>query len=185
MIYYIADTHFGHANIIKYCGRPYSSVEEMNAELIANWNRKVHSEDTVYIVGDFAYRSMNSVRQIALSLNGHKRLITGNHDHSWLNDAGAANCFDDISHMDIINDSGNRIILCHYPLMTWSGERKGAYMVYGHIHNHTNDKFWPLIALNDHMLNAGADLNNYAPVTLRELISNNRSFKANLTQNEV
>ena len=30
MIYYTADTHFGHANVVKMCERPYPDVEVMN-----------------------------------------------------------------------------------------------------------------------------------------------------------
>lgn len=178
MIYYIADTHFGHANIIRFCNRPFATVEEMNQFMINNWNRRVNPDDYVYIVGDFAYRSSVSVPQIVKSLNGHKHLITGNHDHSWLENENVKNLFESVSHMEIINDSGRRVVLCHYPLMTWSGEKKGAYMVFGHIHNHTSDlPFWSFIANNDHLLNAGADINNFTPVTLNELIKNNEAFK--------
>lgn len=178
MIFYTADTHFGHANIIRFCDRPFSSVEEMDRIMIENWNNRVQAEDTVFIVGDFAYRSSRSVVQILKHLNGHKHLITGNHDHSWLQNENVEKLFESISHMDIINDSGHRVILCHYPLMTWSGEKKGAYMVYGHIHNHTSDlDFWPYIAGNDHMLNAGVDVNYFAPATLDELIKNNAAHK--------
>ena len=34
-----------------------------------------------------------------------------------------------------------------------------------------------LIAARDQMLNAGVDINGFAPVTLDELIENNRRFK--------
>ena len=58
MIYFTADTHFDHANIIRFCNRPFATVEEMNETLIANWNRKVHGNDTVYILG---YKFYNRV----------------------------------------------------------------------------------------------------------------------------
>ena len=52
MIYFISDTHFGHANIVKMCERPYPDVEAMNEALITAWNERVHGDDTVYIIGD-------------------------------------------------------------------------------------------------------------------------------------
>ena len=50
-------------------------------------------------------------------------------------------------------------------------------MIYGHIHNNTDADYWPLIAVRDQMLNAGVDINGFAPVTLEEMINNNRHFK--------
>jgi calcineurin-like phosphoesterase family protein len=56
MIWLTADTHFGHTNILKYCGRPFSSIEEMDETLINNWNNKVNQDDTVYHLGDFSFK---------------------------------------------------------------------------------------------------------------------------------
>ena len=56
MIYFTADTHFGHANIIKMCERPFSDVETMNESMIAAWNERVRGNDTVYVVGDMFFR---------------------------------------------------------------------------------------------------------------------------------
>ena len=49
MIYFTSDQHFGHRNIIRFCSRPFSTVGEMDAALIWNWNKKVEDDDTVYI----------------------------------------------------------------------------------------------------------------------------------------
>ena len=49
-------------------------------------------------------------------------------------------------------------------------------MIYGHIHNNVRDDYWPLIARRSRMLNAGVDVNNFEPVTLDEMIANNRTF---------
>lgn len=61
MIYYISDLHFGHSNIIKLCGRPFQSLEEMNNVLINNWNSKVTNGDKVYIIGDLFFRSQDEM----------------------------------------------------------------------------------------------------------------------------
>ena len=47
-IFFTSDTHFGHANIIKYAHRPYAEVDEMNKTLIDNWNSVVSNEDLGY-----------------------------------------------------------------------------------------------------------------------------------------
>lgn len=52
MNYYIADTHFGHKNILTLCNRPFESIEQMNLTLIENWNSKVKNNDHIYILGD-------------------------------------------------------------------------------------------------------------------------------------
>ena len=55
MIWFTADTHFGHANIIPAADRPFSSIGRMNSQLIANINDRVSMTDTLYVLGDFSY----------------------------------------------------------------------------------------------------------------------------------
>ena len=68
-VYLISDTHFGHKNIISYCNRPFSSVEEMDKTLIKNWNSVVKKEDTVYHLGDFAFGNKEFTQKIIKQLN--------------------------------------------------------------------------------------------------------------------
>lgn len=78
-IWVISDTHFGHENIIKYCNRPFKDTQEMDEILIANWNKLVHPSHHVYHLGDVAMSQERYLRCVP-RLNGHKRLILGNHD---------------------------------------------------------------------------------------------------------
>lgn len=177
MIYFTADTHFGHQNIIRFCNRPFSTTEEMDKALIKNWNSRVNGNDTVYILGDMFFRSINA-ESILKSLKGKKRLIIGNHDSSWMTKFNASKYFISMDSFLEISDGKYALTLCHYPLVTWKHAEK-SYMIHGHIHNDKNADFWPLIAARDHLLNAGADINGYIPVSFDELLENNRRFKTN------
>lgn len=55
MIYYTADLHLGHANVLRHDGRPFASVEEMDQDLMENWNRRVTDRDRIYIGGDLIF----------------------------------------------------------------------------------------------------------------------------------
>ena len=52
-VWFTSDTHFNHIGIIKFCDRPFSSVEEMNQALIDNWNSTIPSDGIVFHLGDF------------------------------------------------------------------------------------------------------------------------------------
>ena len=60
--FFTSDTHFGHENIIKYCGRPFKDVEKMNERLIKNWNEVVKDTDTIFHLGDFSFRGYGSFK---------------------------------------------------------------------------------------------------------------------------
>lgn len=79
MIWFSSDQHFYHTNVIKYCNRPYKTVEEMNEALVHNWNQVVGQDDEVYVIGDFSM-AFRSVELFTHRLLGTKHLICGNHD---------------------------------------------------------------------------------------------------------
>lgn len=77
-----ADHHFGHANIIRYEGRPFADAADMDAAMVERWNRVVHPDDTVFHLGDFALASKARTRELVAALHGRKVLVRGNHDGS-------------------------------------------------------------------------------------------------------
>jgi calcineurin-like phosphoesterase family protein len=79
-LFITSDTHFGHANIIRYCGRPFATCEEMDRSMIAAWNNVVSKGDIVLHVGDVAFGGKPFVARSVSKLNGRKVLIRGNHD---------------------------------------------------------------------------------------------------------
>ncbi|WP_386628401.1 hypothetical protein [Sulfitobacter geojensis] len=56
-IWYTADTHFGHENIMRFCNRPFVSASQMDAAMLENMWTVVGSEDQLWILGDFAFGS--------------------------------------------------------------------------------------------------------------------------------
>ncbi len=175
MIYFIADAHFGHENIIELCNRPYNNIQEMNFDMIQKWNRKIENNDTVYALGDMLFRCDNP-EYILSQLNGQKHLIVGNHDGSWMTKVDVSKYFDSVNTLLETSIGTVGATLCHYPLVTWK-HQQNTYMIHGHIHNDTNSDFWQILRSNPRILNAGADINGFEPVTLEELIKNNEEFK--------
>lgn len=178
MNYYISDTHFGHSNVIMFDNRPFRDRGEMESVLIANWNRKVGKDDHVYILGDFSYKSDKDPYEYIKQLNGHKHLIIGNHDKRCImQDEKALAELESADEMLIIKDRIYRLCLCHYPIAAWDGSTHGTVHLYGHIHGRTN-AIYRFMRTRPNCYNAGCMINNYEPVTLTELVHNNRRFDA-------
>ncbi len=177
MDYFIADTHFGHQNIIRFCDRPFPDAETMDRALIANWNERVNDDDRVYILGDLLYRCLDPIG-ILSQLKGRKHLLVGNHDRSWLNAPGARDFFVSIADYAQVNDGAHVLIMSHYPMLSYYHEhRSNVFMIHGHIHNDTGIDYWPALVERERVLNAGADINGFRPVTFVELVANNKKFK--------
>jgi len=174
MKYYISDLHFGHANIIKLCDRPFADLLEMDETLIANWNDRVTNGDEIYIIGDLFFRAADNPNVYLARLKGRKHLVLGNHDTSWIKKVDLNKYFQSVERLAVINTGKFKATLCHYPMMSF----EGAYLLYGHIHNHKNDTYWPLLAKMENALNTCVEVNDFRPATFEELIENNHVFRS-------
>jgi len=177
IIYFTGDQHFGHANIIKHCNRPFDTVSEMDEYLLAEWNNRVTANDTVYILGDLFFRNAVSAGDYLSKLHGKKHLIKGNHDKDWMKKTDLESHFQSVSNMLEFSDGSHKITLCHYPLMTWNGIAKGSYHIHAHIHNNVDAAYFQLLKSMPNALNSGVDINHFRPVTFAELVKNNQGFK--------
>jgi|694.fasta_scaffold16863_20 calcineurin-like phosphoesterase family protein len=155
-IWVISDLHLGHANIIRYCNRPFETVEQMNRTIIDNWNSVVHKDDIVYFLGDFCFgRPGNEVsRSYRSMLNGTIHLIRGNHD-KFIDESIFESVQDEL-YLDI---DGKKIYLCHYPDRT--PDHFDLYL-YGHVH----DKWTPKPKYHC----VCVENTNYFPVNIYNLI---------------
>lgn len=132
-VWFTSDTHFYHTNIIKYCNRPFNSVEEMNEKLIANWNSVVGKDSIVWHLGDFCLGpdQKKHIPELVSKLNGKINLVLGNHDHNSVKfyyDAGFNRVYD---RKVIINDF---VILTHAPLM-FLNDNTQFFQIFGHVHD--------------------------------------------------
>jgi calcineurin-like phosphoesterase family protein len=130
-IWFTADLHFGHRNIIKYCRRPWSNVEEMDEALITNWNTVVKPDDEVWNLGDVAHCCTPSYAQYCLQqLNGKHHLVLGNHD-----DSISKTIFASVNggYQEIEVDD-QKMVLCHYAMREWHHALRGVWHLYGHTH---------------------------------------------------
>lgn len=182
MIYFTADLHLDHKNILL-SRQGFSSIEEMNERLISNWQGVVSKEDTVYIIGDFSYRSPVSVKQYLKQLPGRKILIRGNHDFKWLktfSEEEKDHYFEGIYDIHQIKMDKKVISLCHYPMVAYCGSNyENSWLICAHTHDSKTADHWYDIKRNYNLirfLNAGVDINNFKPVTFEELVENNKRF---------
>ena len=110
MTYFTSDQHFGHYNIIRLCDRPFKTQEEMDEVLFSKWNSKIKDNDTVYILGDLFFRAAK-VEPILKVLKGHKHLIVGNHDSSWMTKVKVSDYFESVQTLKEVNVDGRQLTL--------------------------------------------------------------------------
>ena len=161
-VWFTSDTHFGHANIIRYSNRPYQDKEEMDEALITNWNAKVQPGDLVYHLGDVFFCHEPVAGKILARLNGQKFLIFGNHDKG-LKNGMLKHLFTWMGDYKEITVEGQKIILCHYPMITWNGSGRGSWMLHGHCHGNLTYPFEAKIH------DVGVDPNGYSPLSFADV----------------
>lgn len=177
-LFFSADSHFWHTNIIKYCKRPFYSVEEMNEKLIQYWNETISNDDIVFHLGDFAFCGPTKVQKIKEQLNGKIILIKGNHDYD-----STLKLFDNVFDQLLLNLNGDLIYLNHYPFLTFAGAyRDNVYQLFGHVHTCKlppiedpeineilNEDSNRLQYLLKNQYDVGVDNNDYRPVSWLEI----------------
>lgn len=168
-----SDQHFGHRKVIEYSRRPFSSVEEMDAELIANYCSLVQDEDLVLWLGDVSFHRAVRTEQLIRSLPGRKILVRGNHDRSARRMAELG--FDLVVEEMVTSIAGRPARLSHYPYLDGSPpERpdgrfpdrrprkiKGEVLLHGHTHQ-------PRRRLGN-QIHVGVDAWNFYPVSYHDI----------------
>lgn len=193
-IYFISDTHFSHANIIKYCDRPYKDTTQMDIDIIHKWNSVVKPNDIVWHLGDFAFFSKKDyerIYKIIQKLNGNINLLLGNHDRHISNDIvfwmslGFKKVWD--SPFLFMDD----YILSHEPIISKNGidltYHSKLKNIHGHIHNSfekylklskeeqeksdlRNSEFGHIPDITKHSFNVSIEVIDYKPILFETII---------------
>ena len=165
-IYFTADLHLHHANIIEYCDRPFGSLAEMDRTIISNWNNKAQHDDWIYILGDFCWGDRKMWCYFLSQLPGHKILIQGNHDRDKNipedKFVEVIPGFLNLSMKDPeVKGGEQRITLCHYPMLSWYHSHMGAWQLFGHVHGK--------LGIRKGQMDVGVDSNDFTPVSYHEV----------------
>jgi len=166
MIFFTSDTHWGHYNIIEYCSRPWTTVEEMNEGLIYRWNSVVGPRDTVYHLGDFCMGGKSKPNIWLSRLNGHIHLIRGNHDR-YVKDQGFAS----VQYYRELKVNKQKIVLLHYPMRTWNGSHKNkpSWHLFGHVHGSMTVKHGRKTLDDCLAMDVGVDCCDYYPISIDQV----------------
>ena len=175
MLFFTADHHFGHANIIKYCDRPFSDVDEMNLALVERHNDVVGPDDEVWVLGDVAMGNRAETLRYVGRLHGRKILIPGNHDTCWRGHRKAArnrSLYLECGFERIVDEettlelAGQPVMLSHFPYRNdgpadeayarFRPDDRGDWLLHGHVH-----ETWRQLG---RMINVGVDVWDFRPV---------------------
>ena len=172
MIYITSDLHLNHDKPFIYAARGYSSIEEMNKDLIFKFNNTVTDDDEVYILGDLCLGGADSLIdnfKMLSQLNGKIHIILGNHDTD-----NRVKIYQElgwtVSYAELIRWGSYYFFLSHFPCITSNLEKESLKQctlnLYGHTHQKTN-------FFNDmpFMYHVGVDSHKNYPVSLDEIVN--------------
>lgn len=156
MTFFISDTHFGHANILKYDQRPFGSIEEHDTVLINNINDTLRPGDTLWHLGDVAWSQQHAYTFfLRLRSDVNVRVLRGNHDNRW----NGYPVHGDVAEIKINN---HKFFLSHYPHLSWPNRYHGALHLFGHVHGNTQGV--------GRSMDVSANMIGYKPISADEVI---------------
>lgn len=160
MHFFTSDEHFGHKNIIRYCNRPFQTVEEMDETIISNFNSVVSKGDITIHAGDFTLigQKLNVYKKYADRLNGNHVFLKGSHDY-WIPRKGSIQIWEKNF---TINQQQYYFVVCHYAMKTWARSHFNSIQLYGHSHG----ALPPVGKQHD----IGVDNNNFFPLSENQIV---------------
>lgn len=171
-VFITSDHHFGHSNLLSFTdkdgdyfrGDKFTSVEEMDSEMIRIWNEEVSANDKVYHLGDFCMSSSSShISRYAEALNGRKVFIRGNHDRGKL--SYYAKHFKDVRSTHLLETGCSpvtHVVLSHVPI-----HPRSLRLGWVNVHGHTHEKPSP----HGPYFSVCVERHDYKPIEWNHLVS--------------
>lgn len=156
-IWFSSDFHYHHKNICSGTSkwgdesrtRPFETLEDMDNTIVEHINEKVKQDDWLIGLGDFAFGGIEYIPEFRRRINCKNIVwIIGNHDHNIENNRdNVMSLFYKVYHyceLEVIrNEHKQKFVLCHYPIASWNGLRKGVIHLHGHVHFPENLRVGP------------------------------------------
>lgn len=173
-IVFISDTHIGHANIIKYCRRPfeYPDTELMDLTMLNYMKDADDAGKTIIHCGDFVFNP-KTILEISWRPKGEHIILLGNHDKNANKEGKYRKLYREFFH-HIIGHSKNwridftMIEVDEVPIMLSHAPQdhliNAAYNVHGHVHNNARQQ-------SPRHLNVSVEMIDYKPVSIQQAIA--------------
>ena len=182
MIYFTADTHYGHKNLVKgttdwtnssRC-RDFKTIQGHDDFIVNQINAVVAQDDVLYHLGDWSFGGFDNIKKFRdRIICSTIHLILGNHDHHIENNSqNCASYFQSVNHYSEIKIEGHHIVLSHWPMKIWNKSHKGSWQLHGHCHNNLQpDNWWTKSKIDERRrtMDVGLDTKNLKPWSFDEL----------------
>lgn len=148
-IWFMADLHLFHSNILKHSKRSYTKISEMNKDFLEKL-AVIKEKDYLFDLGDLFWKTDPTLMESIIKDNiktSHFWKILGNHDKESLYRGKLCKCFEGISEsldisIKIPNKDEDKVItlsLDHYPKVSWNNKPRGSIMLHGHCHGNIDE----------------------------------------------
>ena len=161
MIWFTADFHLAHKNIIQYCQRPFANIEEMDTVILDNFSERVEPGDTLYFLGDLTFKANVATQFFERFKDIQIHFIIGNHDSTEVIELARKYCVN-VAHLKDVTINNQAITLCHYAMRVWNKSHYNAWQLYGHSHGK--------LASVGKQHDVGVDNNIFTPISFEKLV---------------
>ena len=172
-VWFVADPHFDHTNIIEFCSRPFNSVEEMNETILKNWKENIKPDDIVFFLGDMAFgRDSRSPRWWLTQLVGKIVYIKGSHDQGIRPTSTGLKGVLKVCRQAILETPERRFLLTHIPSEAPPSEYPEweDWVIHGHYHD-TVPQFRPK------RVNVSLEHSDYSPISLDWILEKIKEYQ--------